>query len=80
MDDSFLLVEQERDYHEMEAERVATLKRQGAKEALESFSQFLLYCGASKYLPNGYIAGIDFAIRQAKDRIAELEIAKGGVA
>ena len=80
MDDALLLAEQERDFYEMEAEKVATWKRQGAREALESFRLFLLHCGASEYLPNGYIVGIDFAIRQAKDRIAELETVKGGVA
>ena len=76
-DDSLLLVEQERDFYEMEVERTNALKRLGAKEALEA-----VYSKIAKLMWNNpsTSTGLWIAGREIKDQLQAIEAAEGGIA
>ena len=77
MDDSFLLAEQERDHYEMEAERAATLKRQGAKEALGELKHYLLLCAIDDRCRNEFF-GLTWSIDSINRRLANIEVLQEG--
>ena len=77
MDDSFLLVEQERDYTEMEMEREAAWKRHGAVEALQNLTLTLSTLILRENVSGDYFFGLHDALEVIKSNLGAV---KGGVA
>jgi len=76
-DDSFLLIEQQRDFYEMEAAKETALKKAGAIEALE-----LVYSRIAKLMWNdpSTSTGLWLAHREIKDALVAIGLAEGGAA
>jgi hypothetical protein len=66
---------------EFEEDRTASLKREGAREALEELQSFLWYCGSQDEM-DSRLLGIDVAVRAIARQLADLDPAavKGGAA
>ena len=79
-DDSQLLMEQERDFYEMEAEKEAALKQQGAKEALRELKHYLLRCAVDDRCRDEFF-GLKWSIDSINRRLSDLEVLQeGGIA
>ena len=76
VDNSFLLAEQERDFYAMESERVATLKRQGAIEALHNLTITLSQLILRENVQGDYLFGLYEAFQVVNGKLG---LAKGGV-
>jgi len=76
-DDSLLLMEQERDFYEMEAKREATLKQQGAIEVLENLRTTLSQLCLRDDVRGQYFFGLHDALEIVKSNLGTM---KGGIA
>jgi hypothetical protein len=75
-EDSILLIEQERDFDEIEAEKEKNLKRQGAIEALHNLTLTLSLLILRDDVKGDYFFGLHDALQVAKSKLA---LMKGGV-
>jgi len=75
--EDLLLAEMHRDFTEMEIEKEANLKRQGAKEALDELKLFLLISGNDERCKEE-IWGLKWSIDAINRRLTNLEVTQEG--
>jgi hypothetical protein len=71
-DDSILLLEQERDFAEMEAAKESALKQQGAQEALSELRYYLMVCAVDERCRREFF-GLAWAVDSIDRRLGELQ-------
>ena len=72
-DDSLLLMEQERDFYEMEAAKETALKKAGAREALGELKHYLLLCAVDDRCRDEFF-GLKWSIDAITRRLSDIEI------
>ena len=79
-DDSFLLIEQQRDFYEMEVAKENALRQQGAKEALGELKHYLLLCAIDDRCRDEFF-GLKWSIDAINRRLSNFDVtSEGGVA